>query len=121
MQKNWYAVYTRPHCEKKVAATLLKKKIEIFCPQNSIKVKFLKRDKFVQQPLFDSYVFVHITHEEISLLKQVDGVINFLYWKGTYAIIKDEEIETIKEFTNRHHDIKIEQAHVAIPEGGHAI
>ena len=28
MQKNWYVVYTRPQCEKKVAALLTKKKIE---------------------------------------------------------------------------------------------
>ncbi len=119
MQKNWYAVYTRPRCEKKVAATLLKKKIETFCPLNSIKVKVQKRDRFIQQPLFSSYVFVHINLEEISLLKHVDGVINLLYWRGTYAIIKDEEIETIKEFTNQHHNIKIERAQVAVPEDGH--
>ena len=31
MKKNWYAVYTKAQCEKKVAALLTKKKIENYC------------------------------------------------------------------------------------------
>ena len=32
MQKNWYIIYTKPKCEKKVASLLSKKKIENFLP-----------------------------------------------------------------------------------------
>ncbi|KAA9039498.1 hypothetical protein FW778_11815 [Ginsengibacter hankyongi] len=34
MQKNWYAVYTKPHCEKKVSLLLVKRGIENFYPVN---------------------------------------------------------------------------------------
>ncbi len=121
MQKNWYAVYTRPHCEKKIAATLSKKKIENFCPLNYTKVKFQKRSKILQKPLFGSYVFVYITQNEVSYVKQVDGVINLLYWKGMPAIIKEDEIKAIKEFTNNHQDIKLEQAQVNLNDVAYII
>jgi transcription termination/antitermination protein NusG len=112
MQKNWYAVYIRPHCEKKVALTLAKKKIETFCPVNSIKLTYQKRKKIIQEPLFSSFIFVRIVQSEIHILKQVDGIINLLYWMKSPAIIKDAEIEAIKEFTGNYFDIKLEQSQV---------
>ena len=121
MQKNWYAVYTRPHCEKKVALTLSKKKIETFCPLNSIKVNYQRRRKIIQEPLFSSFVFVHIVQDEIPILRQVDGIINLIYWMGSPAIIKDTEIEAIKEFTGNYFDIKLEQSQVNTNEVIHII
>jgi transcription antitermination factor NusG len=121
MQKNWYVVYTKPNIEKKVAATLSKKKIENFCPLNSTKAKFQWRNKIAQEPLFKSYVFVCITKDEISILKQVEGIINFLYWKGVPAIIKDNEITIIKEFTNEHRDIQVEQVQINTNDVAHIV
>lgn len=112
MQKNWYAVYTKPHCEKKVAISFTKKKIENFCPLNCIKIQSFRRNKILQEPLFKSYVFVNITEKETSLLKQVDGVISLLYWMGKPAIIREDEIEVIKEFINDHQNIELERTQV---------
>ena len=114
MQKNWYAVYTKPHCEKKVASLLTKRKIENFCPLNCRKIKSLRRIKILQEPLFKSYVFVKITMAEIPLLKQTDGVISMLHWMGEPAILKQDEIEAIKEFTSDHQNIELERTEVDI-------
>src|SRR5665647_3490952 len=101
MQKNWYIVYTKAKSEKKVAVSLSKRKIETFCPLNCIKKQFLFRhSKILQEPLFKSYLFVNITEKETSMLKQADGVISLLYWMGKPAIIREDEIEAIKEFIN---------------------
>ena len=116
MQKNWYAVYTKPQYEKKVAALLGKKKIESFCPLGCVETQNFRKLKLVFKPLFKSYVFVHATHEELTLLKQTDGVVNMLYWLGKPAIIKDEEIAAIKEFTNDHRNIKLERTVVNLSE-----
>src|SRR5665647_2314208 len=110
MQKNWYAVYTKPHCEKKVAVSLSKRKIETFCPLNCIKLQSFRRSKTLQELLFKSYVFVNITEKETSLLKQADGVISLLYWMGKPAIIREDEIE--KEFINDHQNIELERMQV---------
>jgi transcription antitermination factor NusG len=112
MQKNWYAVYTKPHCEKKVAVSLSKRKIETFCPLNCLKIQSFRRSKILKEPLFKSYLFVNITEKETSLLKQADGVISLLYWMGKPAIIREDEIEAIKEFINDHQNIELERTQV---------
>ena len=116
MQKNWYAVYTKPQYEKKVAALLGKKKIENFYPLGCVETQNFRKLKLVFKPLFKSYVFVHVTAEELEGLKQTDGILNILYWLGKPAVIKDEEITAIKEFTCDHRNIKLERTVVNINE-----
>ena len=114
MQKNWYAVYTKPQCEKKVAALLTKKKIENFCPLSCVETQSFRKHKLIFEPLFKSYVFVNVTETETESLKNLDGVVNLLYWLGKPAVIKDDEIAAIKEFTNDHRNIKLERTLVNI-------
>lgn len=109
MQKNWYAVYTKPQCEKKIASLFTKWKIENFCPLNNyVNSDVAWKSKMVCEPLFKSYVFVFISEDQIARIKKVEGVVNFLYWLGKPAVIKNEEIEVIKEFANDYQDIKIQ-------------
>lgn len=116
MQKNWYAVYTKPQCEKKVATLLSKKKIENFCPLGCVEEQGFRKSKLIFKPLFKSYVFVHVSSSEFDLLKHTDGVLNMLYWLGQPAVIKDDEITAIKEFTADHKNIKLERGIVNINE-----
>ena len=110
MQKNWYAVYTKPHCERKVSLLLSKKKIENFCPLNFKEYRSLFRKSILYEPVFNSYVFVKCTLEDtITLSKQINGVISLLYWKGNPATINEAEINAIREFTKEQHDIKLEK------------
>lgn len=112
MQKNWYIIYTKTKCEKKVAALLTKKKVENFCPINNVQITHFRKNKLLPQPLFNSYVFVFIEENEIFLLKHLENVIGLVYWKGRPAIISSAEIRIIKEFTNNHHNIRLERTRV---------
>lgn len=112
MQKNWYLVYTKPKCEKKVAALLTKRKIENFCPQNRTQVKQIRKSKMVDQPLFSSYVFVYVEEGKVSYIRNFENILNLVYWKGQPAIIKEDEIAIIKDFINDHNDIRIEKTFV---------
>lgn len=110
--KNWYAVYTRPKCEKKVADLLTRKKIEAYCPLTTVIKHWSDRKKSVQEPLFNSYVFVHIQTKDQVLIKQTSGIINLVYWLGQPAVINNEEIDTIKEFLHQYENVKLEKANV---------
>ena len=114
MQKNWYAVYTKQQCEKRVATLFTKKKIENFCPLSCVETQSFRKHKLVFEPLFKSYVFVYVTEAETESLKNTDGVVNLLYWLGTPAVIKDDEIAAIREFVNDHRNIKLERTLVNI-------
>jgi transcription antitermination factor NusG len=106
--KKWLAVYTRPRCEKKVNELLMNKGFESYCPLNKVHRKWSDRIKLVEEPLFKSYVFVHIADAEQTAIRMVNGVLNFVYWLGKPAIIKPREIERIKRFLNDYDDVTTE-------------
>lgn len=102
----WYAVYTKPRWEKKVHALLLEKGIEAYCPLNRTRKKWSDRTKWVEEPLFKSYVFVKIREAEQLNVRMVNGVVNFVYWLGKPAVIKDKEIDIIRKFLNDYLDVR---------------
>jgi transcription antitermination factor NusG len=105
--KKWFAVYTRPRWEKKVHKLLEEKGIESYCPLNKVHRKWSDRIKIVDEPLFKSYVFVKVNEDEKTQVRMTDGVVNFIYWLGKPAVIKEKEIEIIKRFLNDHHDVEV--------------
>ncbi len=114
MKKNWYAVYTKQHCELKVAALLTRKKIDSFCPLNRVTNYSGNRRKLFYQPLFPSFVFVYTTEAEMRYIRQTTDVINFIYWLGKPAVIKDAEVKGLKHFTNNHTNIALEKIDVNV-------
>lgn len=105
----WFAVYTKPRWEKKVAKLLDEQGIENYCPLNKVIKQWSDRKKVVLEPLFKSYVFVRIADEEKWGLKKINGILNFVYWLGKPARIKDEEIAVIKKFLNEFSEVHIEE------------
>ncbi len=112
--KKWYAVYTRPRWEKKVASLLVKSNIENYCPLNKVLRQWSDRKKVVYEPLFSCYVFARVPEQELGTLRRIDGVINMVYWLGKPAIIRDAEIDTIRKFLNEHTDVKLEKTKVSV-------
>lgn len=112
MQKNWYIIYTKPRCEKKVASAFTKRKIEHFLPLNCRQLQFSRKRKLMYEPLFDAYIFAYFSEEDVSKIKRIEGVLNLVYWKGKPATIQKNEIEAIKEFISDHHDIKLERTSI---------
>jgi transcription antitermination factor NusG len=110
----WYAVYTKPRWEKKVNELLLKAGVEAYCPLNKVRKKWSDRIKWVEEPLFKSYVFVKIAEEEQTAVRMVNGIVNFVYWLGRPAIIKDKEIEIIRKFLNEYTEVRAEPLNLRI-------
>lgn len=108
VKKNWYAIYTKPRWEKKVHGLLLAEGIEAYCPLNRVEKQWSDRVKVVEEPLFKSYVFVHVHPKDQTQVRMVTGVLNYVYWLGKPAIIKDKEIEDIRRFMNEYQDVKLE-------------
>jgi transcription antitermination factor NusG len=106
-QKHWYAVYTRPRWEKKVHALFAERGMTSYCPLNKVRKKWSDRIKVVEEPLFKSYVFVQVNEEDQTKVRMVSGVLNFVYWNGKPAVVKEKEIETIRKFLNEYQDVQV--------------
>ena len=103
----WLAIYTKPRWEKKVHQLLIDKGIESYCPLNKVKRKWSDRIKTVEEPLFKSYVFVKVTDDDRTKVRLTNGVVNFVYWNGKPAIIREKEIQTIKRFLDEHESVQV--------------
>ena len=94
----WYVIYTRPRWEKKIAAILDQKGIENYCPLNKVERKWSDRKKTILEPLFKGYIFIKIEETKKWDIKQIDGIVNYVYWLGKPARVRQSEINNIKFF-----------------------
>lgn len=94
---NWYALYTKPRNEKKVAERLFQLGVEVYCPLVITTKKWSDRYKKVEVPLLPSYVFVRLAAADRSLVFQVPGIVQYVYWLGAPAVILPHEIAALKD------------------------
>ena len=86
---------------------LLKEKgVESYCPLNKVRRKWSDRVKIVEEPLFKSYVFVKVNDEDRSAVRMTAGAINFVYWQGKPAVIREKEIAAIKKFLDEYENVE---------------
>ncbi len=112
--KKWYAVYTKPRWEKKVHLLCDQQHIESYCPLNKVRKKWSDRIKLVHEPLFKSYVFVHVSEAEKTKVREVGGVLNYVYAEGKPAVIREEEIDMIRKFLDEFEDVQAEPVDVKV-------
>src|SRR6476469_7375076 len=94
----WYVLYTKPRWEKKIDSVLQRKGIESWCPLQKVERQWSDRKKVIEDPLFKSYVFVHISEEERFKTLNTDGVLNFVYYLGKPAVVREEEVDLIRAY-----------------------
>lgn len=111
---NWYIAYTIPFREKKVIDLLSQKKIEHYFPMIKAKPPYLTLFKSLNEPLFPSCIFVHITRPELKCVKRIYEVINLLHWLKDPVTVTNEEIETIKKFLSIYNDVSLEKIPLGI-------
>lgn len=112
--KKWLAIYTRPRWEKKVNLLLLEKGIESYCPLNKVRRKWSDRYKIIEEPLFKSYVFVKVADDDRQAVRLTTGAINFVYWNGKPAVIKEKEIAAIRRFLDEHENVEARQVEIKL-------
>jgi len=90
----------------------------VYCPVKRRKQRWSDRWKWVEEPLFGSYLFVKVAEEEREAVLRVPGVVRYLFWLGKPAVVRDEEIERIKSWLN---DFDHEVIHIeSMPVGSKA-
>lgn len=112
MNKNWYIIYSKAQFEKKIVNLCNKKKIENYFPLNQVNNNDAKKGRETYEPLFISLIFVKVSLQEMNEIKKMEGVLSIMYWKEEPAMVKEEEIAAIKEFTAKYQNIKVQHSKV---------
>ncbi len=97
MNPRWYALYTRPKFEKKVAERLDEAGYEVWLPMQTVVRQWSDRKKKLKVPLFNSYVFIRADSSELYNAVQFDGVAKTVHFNGQPAAIRDEQIDMIRK------------------------
>lgn len=102
---NWHVLYTKSRNEKAVAEKLASSGFEVYCPLLKTKKQWSDRWKWVEEPLFRSYCFVCISESERENVFKIPGLVRYLYFCGKPAIVRQEEIDVLKNWLDQYsHD-----------------
>lgn len=96
-QPRWYAIYTCANHERRVASQLERRGIEHFLPQYESMRRWKDRKVRLQRPLFPSYLFVRLPLSNRLRVQELPGVVRFVGFDGSPAVVSDDEVLRIRE------------------------
>ena len=76
--KKWISIYTKSRHEKVVAKKLVENGFEVYLPMLREKRKWSDRKKWVEFPLFKSYMFVKTEIKESISIVKVPNVVKII-------------------------------------------
>ena len=96
MDLQWIAVRSKPRAEKVAFDQLMKKGIEAYLPLIKRKRKWSDRKKWVDFPLFSSYLFAKIELKNSIYVLQTSGVSTIVKFNRTILTIPENVIKSIQ-------------------------
>ncbi len=98
--KQWFALYTSSRREKQTHDFLLRQGVNSYLPLIKTLKQWSDRKKWVEEPLFRSYLFVHISEAEYFEVLNAPGAVRFITFEGKAVPIPPQQIEAIRQFVD---------------------
>ena len=108
----WFALYTRSRAEKKVRDELQQKGLEVYLPLRKELRQWSDRKKWVETPVINSYIFVHIQMTDYPRVFEANGVVSYVARKGKAVIIPSREIEAMKRTVDSNLTFNVETSSI---------
>jgi transcription antitermination factor NusG len=116
LQTGWQVIYTKPRHEKKVRDQLAKNGLTVFLPMIKSLRSWADRKKYVDLPLFPSYLFVKLNDkQEYCRSMSLDGMLYYLRSGKEFAEVSDTVINNIRILLN--HGEHLEVSHQRFQPG----
>jgi len=98
VNKSWYAVYVKSRAEKKVALEFDYYGISYYLPLVKRLKQWSDRKKWIEEPLFRSYIFVNIEQIDYYKVLQTPGTVKYITFEGHAVPIPETQINAIKYY-----------------------
>jgi transcription antitermination factor NusG len=95
--KQWIAVYTKPRHEKTVLNQFEEKGIDSYLPLIRQKHRWSDRMKWVETPIFKSYIFAHVELKDNLEVLQTRGVHHIVKFQNKIAVIPEIQITNLRK------------------------
>ena len=99
--RSWHVIYTKSRAEKIVEERLNNFGIEAYCPVKQEVKQWSDRKKKILVPVLPSMVLVNIDEKERNKVFDIPGVSHYMFWLGKHAIVKEEEVDSLKTLLNQ--------------------
>lgn len=96
--QTWFAVYTLPRHEKRVAQHFQVRQIDHYLPLYALQRRWKNGlRQTVHFPLFPNYLFVKITRKKRPLVLDVPGVVSIVGDCNEYSAVSDNYVKFLQE------------------------
>ncbi|MEA3494974.1 MAG: UpxY family transcription antiterminator [Bacteroidota bacterium] len=106
-EKKWYAIYVKSRHEKIISERLNERNIKNYLPMQKILKQWADRKKWIEEPMFKSYLFVRIGYKDYIKTYETDGVVTFVNFSGNIEAIPDDQIKIIKRVIDSDFDVEV--------------
>jgi transcriptional antiterminator RfaH len=111
-RQGWYLIYTKPRHEKKVYALLTEINVNSFLPTRKVLRTWHDRKKYVDEPLFPSYLFVYLDDMRAYYSgMEVEGSLYYVRSGKEIAMVSDSIVNNIKLLVDKSKDIEVSSDH----------
>src|SRR5882757_9494489 len=108
----WYLIYTKPRHEKKVHTRLNEMQIDSFLPLTKKLRTWHDRKKYIDEPLFPSYVFIYLNSLQ-NYYEGIDAEGSLYYVRSGKEIarVQDSVVNNIKLVTSQVKDLEVSDSY----------
>ncbi|MEO5562061.1 MAG: UpxY family transcription antiterminator, partial [Chitinophagaceae bacterium] len=107
-KKGWYVIYTKSRHEKRVTHKLAELEIIFFLPITKQLRKWSDRKKYIDLPLFPSYIFVYLDDmNDYYNSLSIPGVLCYVRFGGEIACVSEAVINNLKLLAGKELEIEI--------------
>ena len=104
----WYVMYTKPRHEKAVARRLTELNINGYLPVTKTLRTWCDRKRFIEMPLFPSYVFVQLQNSlEYSNALDIEGSLHYVRFGREVVTVNESIIQNIQMVVEQGKDIEV--------------
>ena len=114
--ESWHVIYTKSRAEKKVEERLNDFGIKAYCPVKQDIKQWSDRKKKILVPVLPSMVLVNIDEKERNNVFDIPGVVRYMFWLGKHAVVKEDEIDSLKNLLNQNNIVSQETMALKVGE-----
>jgi|YelNatPaOPRAMG01_1025707.scaffolds.fasta_scaffold00013_115 transcriptional antiterminator RfaH len=92
----WHVIYVVTRHEKKVFEELVKREIQAYLPMRKELHNWSDRKKWVEVPLFPSYVFVKTSANQYESIYNVKSFLKFVAFNGRPCVVPEWQIDGVR-------------------------
>lgn len=104
---HWFALYCMSRQEKVVHSDLTQDGYESYLPLQKVKRKWSDRIKWVEEPMFRSYVFVRVSSREYFKILQHRAVMKYVGFGGKPTVVRDYQMEAMRRALGENIDFQV--------------